>query len=161
MELITTNEALSELCAELANQRYITIDTEFLREKTFWPQVCLIQTAGQDIEAMIDPLAEGIDLAPFYALLANENVLKVMLAVAKILKFSSIRRRPFRNRFLTRKLPPWCAALVMLSVMKRSFVKPPAAKLTRQPLYRLEPASAERQSTDLCAGRRHPFARCF
>ena len=78
MELITTNEALSELCAELANQRYITIDTEFLREKTFWPQLCLIQTAGQDIEAMIDPLAEGIDLAPFYALLANENVLKVM-----------------------------------------------------------------------------------
>lgn len=78
MELITTNEALSELCAELANQRYITVDTEFLREKTFWPQLCLIQTAGQDIEAMIDPLAEGIDLAPFYALLANENVLKVM-----------------------------------------------------------------------------------
>ena len=78
MELITTNEALSELCAELAKQRYITVDTEFLREKTFWPQVCLIQTAGQEIEAMIDPLAEGIDLAPFYALLANENVLKVM-----------------------------------------------------------------------------------
>ena len=78
MELITTNEALSELCAELANQRYITVDTEFLREKTFWPQLCLIQTAGQDIEAMIDPLAEGIDLAPFYALLANDNVLKVM-----------------------------------------------------------------------------------
>ena len=78
MELITTNEALSELCAELANQRYITVDTEFLREKTFWPQLCLVQTAGQDIEAMIDPLAEGIDLAPFYALLANENVLKVM-----------------------------------------------------------------------------------
>lgn len=78
MELITTNEALKELCAELAKQRYITVDTEFLREKTFWPQLCLIQTAGQDIEAMIDPLADGIDLAPFYALLANEKVLKVM-----------------------------------------------------------------------------------
>ena len=66
------------LCAELAKQRYITVDTEFLREKTFWPQLCLIQTAGQDIEAIIDPLADGIDLAPFYALLANEKVLKVM-----------------------------------------------------------------------------------
>ena len=74
MELITTNDALSELCTELAKQRYITVDTEFLREKTFWPQVCLIQTAGQEIEAMIDPLAEGLDLAPFYKLLANENV---------------------------------------------------------------------------------------
>jgi ribonuclease D len=78
MELITTNEALEDLCAALAKQRYITVDTEFLREKTFWPQLCLIQTAGQDIEAMIDPLADGIDLAPFYALMANENVLKVM-----------------------------------------------------------------------------------
>ena len=78
MELITTNDALFGLCAELAKQRYITVDTEFLREKTFWPQVCLIQMAGQEIEAMIDPLAEGIDLAPFYKLLANENVLKVM-----------------------------------------------------------------------------------
>ena len=78
MELITTNDALFGLCAELAKQRYITVDTEFLREKTFWPQVCLIQTAGQEIEAMIDPLAEGLDLAPFYKLLANENVLKVM-----------------------------------------------------------------------------------
>ena len=78
MELITTNDALTALCAELSKQRYITVDTEFLREKTFWPQLCLIQTAGDGIEAMIDPLAEDIDLAPFYALLSNPDVLKVM-----------------------------------------------------------------------------------
>ena len=78
MELITTNDALQQLCEKLATQRYITVDTEFLREKTFWPQLCLIQAAGDEVEAMIDPLAEGIDLQPFFNLLTNENVLKVM-----------------------------------------------------------------------------------
>lgn len=78
MNLITTNEALSELCDALACKRYITVDTEFLRESTFWPKLCLIQTAAHDIEAMIDPLAEDLDLQPFYDLMANENVLKVM-----------------------------------------------------------------------------------
>ena len=78
MNLITTNDALAELCEALAGARYITVDTEFLRESTFWPKLCLIQTAAQGIEAMIDPLAEDLDLQPFYDLMANENVLKVM-----------------------------------------------------------------------------------
>jgi len=78
MNLITTNDALVELCDALAGKRYITVDTEFLRESTFWPKLCLIQTAAQDIEAMIDPLAEDLDLQPFYELMANEDVLKVM-----------------------------------------------------------------------------------
>ena len=78
MELITTNDALADLCDALSSQRYITVDTEFLRESTFWPKLCLIQTAGDGIEAMIDPLAEGLDLQPFYDLLANDSVLKVM-----------------------------------------------------------------------------------
>ena len=78
MELITTNDALHSLCADLSKHRYITVDTEFLREKTFWPKLCLIQTAADGIEAMIDPLAEDIDLTPFYELLRNEKVLKVM-----------------------------------------------------------------------------------
>lgn len=78
MNLITTNDALVDLCATLAQQRYITVDTEFLRESTFWPKLCLIQTAGDGVEAMIDPLAEGLDLTPFYKLLADKNVLKVM-----------------------------------------------------------------------------------
>ena len=78
MNFITTNDALADLCAALAAHRYITVDTEFLRESTFWPKLCLIQTAADGIEAMIDPLAEDIDLAPFYALMVNPDVLKVM-----------------------------------------------------------------------------------
>ena len=78
MNLITTQPALQALCDQLATQNYITIDTEFLREKTFWPKLCLIQTAAPDIEAMIDPLVEGLDLQPFFDLLSNKNLLKVM-----------------------------------------------------------------------------------
>jgi ribonuclease D len=78
MNLITTNTDLIALCAALAEQRYITVDTEFLRESTFWPKLCLIQTAAEGIEAMIDPLAEDLDLEPFYALMVNPDVLKVM-----------------------------------------------------------------------------------
>lgn len=78
MNLITDNKALADFCERLSTQRYVTIDTEFLRESTFWPQLCLIQAAGDGFEAMIDPLAEGIELQPFYDLLLNEKVLKVM-----------------------------------------------------------------------------------
>ena len=78
MKLIATTSELETFCADLATRRYITVDTEFLRESTFWPILCLIQAAGEDIEGMIDPLAEGIDLQPFYDLMVNPNVLKVM-----------------------------------------------------------------------------------
>ena len=78
MELITDNTALADFCEKLSTQRYITIDTEFLRESTFWPKLCLIQAAGDGFEGMIDPLAEGLDLQPFLDLLRNPNVLKVM-----------------------------------------------------------------------------------
>jgi len=78
MKLIETTAELAAFCDQLATRRYITVDTEFLRESTFWPILCLIQAAGEDIEGMIDPLAENIDLQPFYDLMVNPNVLKVM-----------------------------------------------------------------------------------
>ena len=59
---------------------YLTIDTEFLRETTFWPQLCLIQMAGPDIAVIVDPLAKGIDLAPFFELMADTDVVKVFHA---------------------------------------------------------------------------------
>ncbi len=78
--LITTNDRLASVCAELAQEPYITIDTEFIREKTYYPVLCLVQLAGVDHEVAIDPLAEGIDLAPLFDLLRNPNVLKVFHA---------------------------------------------------------------------------------
>ena len=79
--LITTTEALSELCERLAKSDFITVDTEFMRENTYWPELCLVQIANTEEAAAVDPLAPGIDLAPLLDLLCeNEDVLKVFHA---------------------------------------------------------------------------------
>lgn len=80
MHLISSTADLENFCGQLALCEFCTVDTEFLREQTFWSQLCLIQLAGDGIEAVVDPLAPGIDLAPFYALMSNERVLKVFHA---------------------------------------------------------------------------------
>ncbi|MBF0777118.1 MULTISPECIES: hypothetical protein, partial [unclassified Streptococcus] len=80
MTPITTTEALQEFCARLANQPFITVDTEFMRETTYWPKLCLIQAASPTDAAIIDPLADGLDLGPFLDLLRDESILKVFHA---------------------------------------------------------------------------------
>ena len=80
MDLITTTESLERLCTALAGESFITVDTEFMRESTYWPDLCLIQIAGETEHGLIDPLAPGIDLKPFFALLNDPNVLKVFHA---------------------------------------------------------------------------------
>ena len=79
--LITTTEALNELCARLSRSEFICVDTEFMRENTYWPELCLVQIADEHEAAAIDPLAEGIDLSALLDLLVdNEDVLKVFHA---------------------------------------------------------------------------------
>lgn len=79
--LITTSEALAALCDDLADADFITVDTEFMRENTFWPELCLVQIADSQQAAAIDPMAPGIDLAPLLHLLTdNHDVLKVFHA---------------------------------------------------------------------------------
>mgnify|MGYP001829224409 FL=1 len=80
MQIITTTDDLARLCKTLSADAYVTVDTEFMREHTFWPILCLIQVAGASEEAVIDPMADGIDLAPFHKLMANQDVLKVFHA---------------------------------------------------------------------------------
>jgi len=80
MILIETTSALDAFCARMRAAAFITVDTEFLRDKTFWPQLCLVQIAGPDEAAAIDSLAPDIDLAPLFALLADPAVLKVFHA---------------------------------------------------------------------------------
>lgn len=77
MELITNTENLTAACAKLASAPFIAIDTEFMREQTFWPRLCLIQIAGGDTEVLIDSLAPGLDMKPFFDLMVDEDVLKV------------------------------------------------------------------------------------
>ncbi len=86
MTLVAASEDLARVCAKLATTRYITVDTEFMRESTFWPRLCLIQLAGPDIDVAIDVLAPGIDLAPMFALMQNEAILKVFHAARQDLE---------------------------------------------------------------------------
>ena len=80
MRLITTTPDLKSACSELSAAKFVAVDTEFLREQTFWPELCLIQAASPGCEVIIDPLASGLDLAPFWALMANPDLVKVFHA---------------------------------------------------------------------------------
>jgi ribonuclease D len=78
--MITTTSELAALCEVLAKSEYVAVDTEFLREQTFWPLLCLVQLAGPEAEAVVDPLSPGLDMAPFYQLMADTSVVKVFHA---------------------------------------------------------------------------------
>ncbi|HEY8288083.1 MAG TPA: ribonuclease D, partial [Acetobacteraceae bacterium] len=78
--LITTSDALRDLCERLRGEEFVTVDTEFMRERTYWPILCVLQLGGAHEVAVVDALAEGLDLAPVAALLADRSVMKVFHA---------------------------------------------------------------------------------
>ena len=80
MHLITNTQDLAEACERLSAHDYVTVDTEFLRETTFWPKLCVIQMAGPDDAVIVDALADGLDLSPFFALMRDEKITKVFHA---------------------------------------------------------------------------------
>ena len=80
MDLITTTDDLAAVCSRMAKHPFVTVDTEFLRETTYYPLLCVAQMASPEEAVVIDALANGIDLAPFFALMANEGVVKVFHA---------------------------------------------------------------------------------
>jgi ribonuclease D len=80
MRLITTTADLAEACERLARHPFVTVDTEFLRDATYYSRLCLLQMASPEDGILVDPLAAGLDLTPFFALMANEAVVKVFHA---------------------------------------------------------------------------------
>jgi ribonuclease D len=80
MQPITTTKKLADVCARLARHPFVTVDTEFQRETTYYPKLCVAQMASSEEAVVVDALADGIELAPFFALMANEKVLKVFHA---------------------------------------------------------------------------------
>ncbi|AMS42991.1 MULTISPECIES: ribonuclease D [Aminobacter] len=80
MHVITTQDELETVIAALEKSNFVTVDTEFIRETTFWPELCLIQMAAPGVSALVDPLAPDLDLKPFFRLMANEAVTKVFHA---------------------------------------------------------------------------------
>ena len=86
VSLITTTEELEAACLRMARHPFVAVDTEFLRETTFWPVLCVIQLASDDEALAIDALAEGLDLQPLLRLMADEGVVKVFHAARQDLE---------------------------------------------------------------------------
>lgn len=91
MQPITSTAELARACQALAESDFVAVDTEFMREQTFWPVLCLIQIATPTTAVIVDPLAPGIDLAPFWQLMANERVMKVFHAARQDIEIVVIK----------------------------------------------------------------------
>ena len=94
-DLITDTDGLAALCDRLRTEPFVTIDTEFMRERTYWPELCVVQLAGSEDVAVVDALAPGLDLAPLGALLADRAAMKVFHAARQdveifLLKFGAV-----------------------------------------------------------------------
>src|SRR5438309_352158 len=83
MQLITTTNSLAEVCGRLQRHPFVTVDTEFLRESTYYPKLCVAQIASTDEAIVVDALADGIDLKPLFHLMADEGVIKVFHAARR------------------------------------------------------------------------------
>ena len=77
MTLVTDTLQLKALCEEIKDHKYITVDTEFLRDTTYYPKLCLVQIASETNYFAVDPLAKSIDLSPLFEIFSNENIVKV------------------------------------------------------------------------------------
>ena len=86
MSLITTSEQLEAACLRMARHPFVTVDTEFLRETTFWPILCVVQLATDEEALAVDALADGLDLGPLLGLMADERVVKVFHAARQDLE---------------------------------------------------------------------------
>jgi ribonuclease D len=86
MQVISTTDDLAKFSKALRKQPFVAVDTEFMREKTYWPILCLVQAAAEGAEAIIDPLADNIDLTPFLDVLADKKVVKVFHAARQDLE---------------------------------------------------------------------------
>ncbi len=101
MKPITTTADLAAFCEKLKGQPFVAVDTEFMRETTYWPKLCLIQAAAAGAEAVIDPLAEGIDLSPFLDVLRDPSIVKVFHAARQDVEiFNNLKAMP-RSMFDT------------------------------------------------------------
>ena len=77
MHYVKDTNHLFEVCSKLNKSKFLAIDTEFIREKTYWPKLCLIQVFNGEDKIIIDPLVKGLDLKPFFKILSNNEIVKI------------------------------------------------------------------------------------
>src|SRR4051794_22338214 len=89
--LISSTEQIDAFCRRMGSETFITVDTEFMRERTYWPELCLVQIAGEKEVAVIDAQASGLDLTPLGNLFANERLMKVFHAARQDIEIFVLR----------------------------------------------------------------------
>ncbi len=158
--MIETTAALAEACTELAKSEFITIDTEFLRETTFWPELCLVQMASPTLEVLVDPLAKGLDLTPLFELMANPDVVKVFHAARQdieiIYHLGGLIPHPIFDTQVAAMVCGFGDSISYDQLVQR-IKNVQIDKSSRFTDWSRRPLT-EKQ-TGLCAGRRHPSAR--
>ncbi len=162
MRIVENNEALAAFLAELSGAPYLALDTEFLRDQTYYPKLCLIQVAARRaVEGIIDPLAPGIDLKPFYELIARPDIVKVLHAARQDIEiFLPAGRRAAQSAVRQPDRRGWCAALSDAASYEDAGAQDrPCRNRQVRPLHRLEPSSALQASTGIRPGRCHPSLR--
>ena len=160
MHTITTTTELATACKRLAAHPYVAVDTEFLREDTYWPKLCLVQLAGPDDALIVDPLAKGIDLAPLYALMADTAVIKVFHAGRQDIEIfhaqAGVIPQP-HVRYASRRHGVRLRRVRQLRQPRQAHRRCRCRQVLA--VHGLEPASAVAGPTHLCARRRHPPAQ--
>ena len=149
MSIITDSASLAEFCHRLSNSDYVTVDTEFIREKTYWPQLCLVQLANKKEAKVIDTMAENLDLNPLLDLMANESVLKVFHAARQDLEiFFKLAKKLPNPIFDTQVAAMVCGFgdSVGYETLVNSIVKKPIDKSSRITDWSIRPLT-EKQVT--------------
>src|SRR5215467_12386877 len=159
MRLIETTQELARICTRLGHHDFVGVDTEFIREQTYWPRLCLIQLAGPQDEALVDPLAPGISLEPFFKLMANERVVKVFHAARQDLEIiwnqAHLIPHPIFDTQVAAMVCGFGEAVSYVNLVKQVTRQ----DLDKTSLHRLGAPAAVGQAARLCAGRRHSPAR--
>src|SRR5471032_1969089 len=159
MQPITTTEELTQVYARMARHSFVTVDTEFLRETTYYPLLCVAQIASPDEAFVIDALAPGIDLTPFFDLLTNENVVKVFHAARQDIEIVWNMAKKIPHPIFDSQV----AAMVLGygdSISYDQLVQRITGDMLQiAPLHRLDAPAANRSATELCGDRCHPSAR--
>ena len=134
MTLITETDALARFCAEAAGHPYVTVDTEFLRERTYYAQLCLVQLArpgqGEEGAVLVDTLSDRLSLDPLYELFRNRQVTKVFHAARQDLEIFQTTAGVIRSRSSIPRSRRWSAATATRSATRRWSGASPAPRST-------------------------------
>ena len=157
MQPITTTQQLTDACRRMAEHPFVTVDTEFLRESTYYPKLCVAQMANTTESVVIDSLADGLDLSPFFELMADEKVVKVFHAARQDIEICW-----HEAGIIPHPLVDTQVAAMVLGYGDFDLLRSAGpAHHRRQPrqvasLYRLDTATAERSAARLCSLRCDP-----